>query len=83
VRPGSRVLLPLVAFLAVAGTALAAREWYDYYLQAKEIDIPARKWADCVNDIGEALKLRPKSATNVRTYGMGLVDYLPYYYLGI
>jgi tetratricopeptide (TPR) repeat protein len=83
VRPGSRVLLPLVALLAVAGTALAAREWYDYYLQAKEIDIPARKWADCVNDIGEALKLRPKSATNVRTYGMGLVDYLPYYYLGI
>ncbi len=82
-RPGSGVLLPLVAFLAVAGTALAAREWYDYYLQAKEIDIPARKWADCVNDIGEALKLRPKSATNVRTYGMGLVDYLPYYYLGI
>lgn len=82
-RLRSRVLLPLVASLAIAGPALAAREWYDYYLQAKEIDVPARRWAACVDDIGQALKLRPRSATNVRTYGMGLVDYLPYYYLGL
>jgi hypothetical protein len=33
VRAGSRVTLVLFA-AALAGTAWAAREWYDYYLQA-------------------------------------------------
>ncbi len=81
-RSRARVLLPLVLCLAAALPARAAREWYDYYLQAKD-DIAARKWADCVKNIDQALKLRPNPATNVRTYGMGLVDYLPYYDKGV
>jgi len=83
VRSRARVLLPLVLCLAAASPARAAREWYDYYLQASEQDIPARRWGDCVRNIDHALKLRPSPGTNVRTYGMGLVDYLPYYYRGI
>ena len=79
----ARVLLPLVLCLAAAPPARAAREWYDYYLQASEQDIPARRWGDCVRNIDHALKLRPSPGTNVRTYGMGLVNYLPYYYRGI
>ena len=79
----ARVLLPLVLCLAAATPARAAREWYDYYLQASEQDIPARQWGDCVRNIDHALKLRPSPGTNVRTYGMGLVNYLPYYYRGV
>ena len=79
----SRVLLPLVLALAAAGPALAAREWYDYYLQARDRDIPDKKWADCVSNLREALRLRPAPATNVQTYGLQFEDYLPYYYLGV
>jgi len=83
VRPGSRVLLPLAAFLALALPARAAREWYDYYLEARDQDIPDRRWADCVKDLREALRLRPNPGTNVQTYGLQFVDYLPHYYLGV
>jgi len=83
VRSRARILLPLVLCLAATPPAWAAREWYDYYLQASEQDIPARRWGDCVRNIDHALKLRPNPGTNVRTYGMGLVNYLPYYYRGI
>jgi tetratricopeptide (TPR) repeat protein len=83
VRPGPRVLLPLVAALAVAPPARAAREWYDYYLQARDRDIPARRWSDCEKNLREALRLRPNPANNVQTYGLQFVDYLPHYYLGV
>ncbi|HSD28536.1 MAG TPA: hypothetical protein VLL75_14635, partial [Vicinamibacteria bacterium] len=79
----SRTLVPLVLCLAAALPALAAREWYDYYFQARDQDIPARRWADCVRNIDQALKLRPNPGTNVRTYGMPFMDYLPYYLRGV
>jgi len=82
VRAGSRVTLVLFA-AALAGTAWAAREWYDYYLQARDHDIPDQRWADCVKNVKEALRLRPASGTNVQTYGLQFVDYLPHYYLGV
>ena len=78
-----RFVLPLVLALAAAGPALAAREWYDYYLQARDKDIPGQKWADCVRNLREALRLRPAPATNVQTYGLHFEDYLPYYHLGV
>jgi tetratricopeptide (TPR) repeat protein len=78
-----RVVLPLALCLAAAPPARAAREWYDYYFQARDQDIPARRWADCVRNIDEALKIRPNPGTNVRTYGMPFIDYLPYYYKGV
>ena len=81
-RAGSRVTLVLFA-AALAGTAWAAREWYDYYLQARDHDIPDQRWADCVKNLKEALRLRPNSSTNVQTYGLQFVEYLPHYYLGV
>ena len=78
-----RFLLPLVLALAAAGPTQAALEWYDYYLQARDKDIPGQKWADCVRNLREALRLRPGPANNVRLYGMIFDDYLPYYYLGV
>jgi tetratricopeptide (TPR) repeat protein len=83
VRFRSRAFLPLVLVLAAAVPALAAREWYDYYLQARDRDIPDKKWTQCAANLSEALRLRPTPATNVQTYGLQFVEYLPYYYLGI
>ncbi len=82
-RSRARVVLPLVLCLAAALPARAAREWYDYYLQARDRDIPARRWSDCVENLRAALRLRPVSANNVRLYGMQFENYLPHYYLGV
>jgi len=82
VRVVSRVTL-VVAAVALAGTVWAAREWYDYYLQARDHDIPDQRWADCVKNIKEALRLRSVSSTNAQTYGTWFIPYLPHYYLGV
>ncbi len=78
----SRVTLALLA-VALAGPAWAAREWYDYYLQARDHDIPDKRYADCVKNLKEAIALRPTAATNLQTYGLVFVDYVPQYYLGV
>lgn len=82
-RSATRILLPLVLSLATASPALAAREWYDYYLQARDRDIPAGRWDECVANIRESLRLRPAPARNVQTYGLQFLDYVPHYYLGV
>ena len=79
---GSRVALALLA-VALASPAWAAREWYDYYLQARDHDIPDKRWADCVANVREALRLRPTPGTNLQTYGLQFVEYVPHYYLGV
>jgi tetratricopeptide (TPR) repeat protein len=83
VRAGSRVLVVLAVSLAAASAVHAAREWYDYYLEARDRDIPARRWADCIKNLREALRLRGTPANNVQTYGLQFVNYVPHYYLGV
>ncbi len=80
-----RTTLLLATALAASSPrpALAAREWYDYYLQARDRDIPEKRWADCVKDLRSAMRLRPQAGTNVRTYGMWTENYLPEHYLGV
>jgi tetratricopeptide (TPR) repeat protein len=58
-------------------------EWYDYYLQARNKDVPAERWDACVENLGEALRLRQRPGLDVQTYGLQFVDYLPHYYLGL
>jgi hypothetical protein len=82
VSAGSRVTLALLA-VALAAPAWAAREWYDYYLQARDHDIPDARWADCIKNLNEAIRLRPTAATNLQTYGLEFVDYVPQYFLGV
>jgi len=82
VRLGSRLALALFA-VVLSTPAQAAREWYDYYLQARDRDIPARRWDACLENLAEALRLRPQPGTDLRTYGVNFVDYLPHYYTGV
>jgi len=83
VRVRSRLLLAIVLAASSPLPAFAAREWYDYYQQVLERDIPQKRWADCVKDLREAMRLRPTAGTNVRTYGQWFVEYLPEHYLGV
>jgi tetratricopeptide (TPR) repeat protein len=80
----ARRVLSAVLFVAIAGgSALAAYDWYDFYLKARDEDIPAERWADCVKNLREALRRRPQPGNNVQTYGLQFMDYVPHYYLGL
>ncbi len=80
IRTGLAVTLAL-AFSA--SPALAAKEWYDHYLQARDRLIPAGRFTEAIATLREAVRLKPNSAVNEQTYGLQFVDYLPYYQLGI
>jgi hypothetical protein len=69
--------------LAIAVPSGAVGTWYDYYLDARDKHIPAQQWDAALASLRQALKLKPDSGVDQRTYGMDFVDYFPYYYQGV
>jgi tetratricopeptide (TPR) repeat protein len=82
VRPRAVLLAGILAALS-ASPAFAVKEWYDYYLDARDNLIPAKRWDEALSALKEAERLKPASALNERPYGQWFVDYLPYYYSGL
>ncbi len=75
--------LALLAVLALGAPAQAApRDWYESYLDARNKHIPAKRWAEALVALQEAVKVKPDSGLDQRTYGMEFVDYFPYFYEG-
>ena len=69
--------------LAIAVPSGAVGTWYDSYLDARDKHIPAQQWEAALASLKEAVKLKPDSGVDERTYGMDFIDYLPYYYQGV
>jgi tetratricopeptide (TPR) repeat protein len=80
-RTPTRAFVVLLVLL-LPRPGLAVQEWYDHYLQARDRDVPARNWDGCVENVRDALRLRPQPGVDVRTYGVHFLDYLPHYLLG-
>jgi tetratricopeptide (TPR) repeat protein len=76
-------LLAGLLLLLAASPAFAVREWYDYYLEARDHLIPAGHYPEALKALEEALRLKPSSVLNEQTYGLQFVDYLPHYYMGV
>jgi tetratricopeptide (TPR) repeat protein len=76
-------LLLFVVLPSAAPPAWAVKEWYDYYLEAREERIPAKQYAEAIKSLEAAVRLRPTPSLNEQTYGLRFVDYLPYYWQGI
>lgn len=75
-------LLPVV-LLVVSSPAWAIQEWYDHYRDA-EASMRRGRYQDALHSLQEAVRLRPGSGMNVRTYGMDFVEsYFPYYQQGV
>ena len=70
-------------FVLSATPAWAVKEWYDYYLEAREELIPAKKYAEAIKSLEAAVRLRPAASLNEQTYGLRFVDYVPYYWQGV
>src|SRR4029079_2982688 len=81
-RAISRSLLVLGLALLPA-PSFAVKEWYDYYLEARDGRIPAKDYAEAIKSLEAAVRLRPASSLNEQMYGLRFVDYLPYYWLGV
>jgi tetratricopeptide (TPR) repeat protein len=80
----TRVFRALAAAAAVAlvpAPARAASEWYEYYLEGLDL-VRQGRCPDALPKLQEAVRLKPNSALQARTYGMEFINYFPYYYLG-
>jgi tetratricopeptide (TPR) repeat protein len=69
--------------LLAAHPAWAVKEWYDYYLTARDQQIPRGQYAEAIKSLREAIRLKPNPALQEQTYGLDFQDYLPYYHLGL
>jgi hypothetical protein len=78
----SRLLL-LAVLSALPDPAFAAREWYESYDDARKKLIPAKRYAEALVELKEAVRIKPDPELNVRTYGVEFIDYFPYYYMGL
>src|SRR5262249_52776418 len=76
-------LAVLVAAVVAARPAHAApAPWYAYYLDAHDKLIPAKRYAEALQSLEQAVRLKPESALNEQTYGLEFIHYLPYFYEG-
>ena len=73
-------LLVAAAMSAVAGPA-AADPWYEHYAGAEQA-LAEEDWALAVQELNEALARKADSGARVRTYGMNVIAYFPYFKLG-
>jgi hypothetical protein len=76
-------LLGVAIAVSSAAPAFAIKEWYDYYLDARDRLIPAKKWDEALAALKEAERLKPNSAIHEQLYGLEFEDYFPYFYSGL
>jgi len=74
-------LLMGVALVSIAPAALADL-WYEHYSKA-EMAIQEQEWKQVIEEINEAIERKGDSGARVRSYGMKVISYFPYFKLGV
>jgi tetratricopeptide (TPR) repeat protein len=77
-----RASLALLAVVLSTPAARAGGEWYEYYLEGLDL-VRANRCPEALKQLQEAVRLKPNSALQARTYGMEFINYFPYYYMGV
>lgn len=73
----------IVVSLALASSsAMAADEWKDLYLDARDKDLRNRNFNEAVKHLTRALAEKPASSLGERSYSLEFFDYFPHYQLG-
>jgi len=75
-------LSALVVFLMAIPASAAPKPWYVYYLDARETLLPAKDYTRALQNLEQAVRLKPESVLQEQTYGLEFIDYLPYFYEG-
>lgn len=79
---GNRLALLMGALLVLAATTAAADSWYEHYEKADEA-LSNEDWPAAVREINAALEKKGDSGARVRSYGMNVTSYFPYFKLGL
>ena len=78
-----RTFFALGALLIGSSSLHASKEWYDLYREGLA-QARGGQCAEAIRSFQAAIRLKPGSGLNERTYGMDFVDsYLPYYQQGL
>ena len=83
--PGSRCawfILLMGVLMALIATPATADLWYEHYANAEQA-IQDQDWKLAAVEINEALERKGDSGARVRSYGMNVISYFPYFKLGI
>ncbi len=81
-RFGWRLMIPMGASILLIAHTAAADPWYEHYANAEQA-IEEQDWALAVAEINEALERKGDSGARVRSYGMNVTAYFPYFRLGV
>ena len=80
--PSGRLFLLLAAWMLLVAEPATADLWYEHYSRAEEA-LEEQDWTLAVQEINEALERKGDSGARVRSYGMKVTAYFPYFKLGI
>ncbi len=77
-----RTILLAGAAIALIAGPVAADPWYEHYANAERA-IGQEQWTVAVQQLNSALEKKGDSGARVRSYGMNVVAYFPYFRLGV
>lgn len=77
-----KLLLLVCASLFLISQPAAADSWYEHYLKAEQA-LEDEDWMLAIEEINEALEKKGDSGARVRSYGMNVISYFPYFKLGV
>lgn len=80
-RHGRKVFLLASAALVLAAQPAIADFWYEHYFNAEQA-LNDEDWMLAVQEINGALEKKGDSGARVRSYGMNVISYFPYFKLG-
>ena len=75
------ILLAGIVIVLIASPA-AADPWYEHYANARQA-LDEEQWTVAVEQLNAALEKKGDSGARVRSYGMNVVAYFPYFQLGV
>jgi tetratricopeptide (TPR) repeat protein len=79
----SRALLVLAGVsLVLISSPANADSWYEHYFKAEQA-LENEDWMLAVEEINGALEKKGDSGARVRSYGMNVISYFPYFKLGV
>lgn len=75
-------LLFVISLSAPGVRVMAAEEWKELYLDAREKDLKNNRFEEARRRLTQALALKPTSSLGERDYSLEFFDYFPNYHLG-
>lgn len=77
-----RICFHIFVLSILFGGTSAAAPWYEHYAKGEQA-LERQNWTEAIAQLNQALERKGDSGARVRTYGMKVVSYFPYFKLGV